>query len=115
VEKGQPPSLACFVRKAQPPTNGAAAFVSVEVPEGLILESAVVVTSSGRSDVLVSSAIPGVGPYMLTVDATKVDCAQSGSFSLVLRSEAVGVRGFARRTVACDALPLFRPEACGAL
>ena len=113
VQGGQSHNLGCVIRKAQPPTNGAAVFVCVEVPEGVVLESATVSTPTSRSDVLVSSAVSWSGPYMLTIDATKVDCAASGSFSLVLSSDSVRVDGFARQTVPCAALPLFRPEACG--
>lgn len=112
VQDAQSHSLRCVIKKAQPPMNAAAAFVCLEVPAGLVVESAVVNTARGRSEVLVSSAIPPSGPYMLTIDATKVACAASGSLSLVLSRDFIRVDGFARQTVPCAELPLFRPEAC---
>lgn len=104
----QSQKLTCVVGKTQPPAKAKAVAVYLTVPTGFALDSATVNTASGRFDVSVASTVSGAGPYMLSIDAAKVDCAASGSLVLVIHGDFT-----IETTVTCPALPLFQPEACG--
>jgi len=103
----QSQKLTCVIGKTQPPTKAKAVAVYLTVPANFALNSVTVNTVSGRSDVSVASTVSGAGPYMLSIDAAKVDCAASGSLVLVIHGDFTE-----ETTVTCPALPLFQPEAC---
>jgi hypothetical protein len=107
VQDEQSHKLACVVGKTQPSTKAKAVAVYLTVPATFALDSAVVNTASGRFDVGVASTMSGAGPYILSIDAAKVDCAASGSLVLVIHGDFT-----TEATVTCPALPLFQPEAC---
>ena len=103
---GQSHKLTCVVRKAQPTTKAKAVVVYLTVPPDFALESAAVNAVSGQSDVSVSSTVSWSGPYTLTIDAIKADCAASGTLVLIVHGDLT------KETVTCPSLPLFQPEAC---
>jgi hypothetical protein len=106
----QTQKLTCVVGRTQPPTKAKAVAVYLTVPANFALDSATMNTVSDRSDVSVASTVSGAGPYMLSIDAAKVDCAASGSLVLVVHGDFT-----IETTVTCPALPLFHPEACSRL
>ena len=91
--------MKCYFRKA--------VAVYLTVPANFALDSATVNTAAGQFDASVASTVSGAGPYMLSIDAAKVDCAASGSLVLAIRGDFT-----IETTVTCPALPLFQPEGC---
>jgi hypothetical protein len=99
--------LTCVVGKTQPATKAKAVDVYLTVPAGFALDSATMNTVSGQFNVSVASTVSWAGPYILTIDAAKVDCAASGTLVLAVHGDFTK-----ETTVTCPALPLFQPEAC---
>ena len=98
--------LVCTVTQTLPPSGKGRVMLGISVPHESTLQSARLKTSSGQLALDPATTTGWAGLYTFVIASDEVDCAASGTLTLVVEGE------FGANTVGCPEIPLFKAGAC---